>query len=88
MSITKEDNKIIMSAIKIRTGLIITGRRHHNCFELMQNMGIPQNYVGDSIQGFITFCGKFLNRQQAAKVAYKNGQISKLKNTLYSEDLW
>ena len=39
-------------------------------------------------QGFITSAGKFVNRTEAAKIAFKAGQIGKLVDELYSEMIY
>ena len=41
-----------------------------------------------SAQGFYTSKGRFVNRKEAAKIAYECGQTSELKDILYSEDLY
>ncbi len=61
--------------------------RHHICFQNMQNSGIEYD-KNSCEQGFWTNDGKFLNREDAAKLAYKNGQIKEEKKELFSEDLW
>lgn len=39
-------------------------------------------------QGFLWCNGKFVTRKEAAILAYEFGQISELKDELFSEDLW
>lgn len=39
-------------------------------------------------QGFVTDSGEFLNREQAGRYAFERGQIDKLTDCLFSEDLW
>ena len=41
-----------------------------------------------TIQGFITSNGRFVNRKEAAVIAYNSGQIQKPINKLFSEDLY
>lgn len=41
-----------------------------------------------AIQGFITNKGRFVNREEAAVIAYNCGQIQKPINKLFSEDLY
>ena len=39
-------------------------------------------------QGFYTSKGRFVGREEAAKIAYAAGQISSPTNRLFSEDLY
>lgn len=39
-------------------------------------------------QGFLTDAGTFVDRFQAAIIAFEAGQIPALKDELFSEDLW
>ena len=39
-------------------------------------------------QGFYTSKGRFVNREEAAKIAFEAGQIDEQKKTLFSEDLY
>lgn len=41
-----------------------------------------------SSQGFYTSRGRFVDRKEAAKIAYDCGQTSELKDWLFSEDLY
>lgn len=41
-----------------------------------------------SVQGFVTSDGRFVDRAEAAVIAFKAGQIDKPKDELFSEDLW
>jgi len=65
------------------------GWRHHLIFQEMQNEGIVYNR-NDYQSGFITneHPIHFVDREEAAKIAYKAGQTPILKETLFSEDLW
>jgi len=67
-------------------GIVVCGRRHHNCIttlsEFKKSKGIRV------IQGFLTSTDRFVDRNEAAKIAYESGQVSKLKKKLFSEDLY
>ena len=65
------------------------GWRHSDIFREMYKENIIYDR-NDYEMGFITDERPihFVNRQEAAKIAYKSGQISKPKEVLYSEDLW
>lgn len=40
------------------------------------------------VQGFITTKNRFVDRKEAAEIAYSAGQIASPKDELYSEDLY
>lgn len=44
--------------------------------------------VDNSYQGFYTSKGRFVDRKEAAKIAYNCGQIDKQVDVLFSEDLY
>ena len=73
----------------ITRGIVITGRRHHNCFMTMKTLSgkLIDDWKGH-VQGFITSDNKFVNRRQAAGIAYKAGQINEPTDRLFSEDLY
>jgi hypothetical protein len=88
---------IYYSAIK-KDNKIYVGKRHGECFAKMTRCGV-KNVGIDSVQGFITNKGKFVDREEAYKIAKSCGQykreqlcsedcaLSTLK-ILFSEDLW
>jgi hypothetical protein len=39
-------------------------------------------------QGFITNCGRFVNRVEAATIAVEAGQVNEEITFLFSEDMW
>lgn len=85
------DIKIIKSAIKYPNGKIFTGKRHNNCFEEAWKKNEPLPKKGSREQGFMTSENKFVSREEAAKIALRNGQVEKLKfseTRLFSEDLY
>jgi hypothetical protein len=62
----------------IATGIVICGRRHHNCFATAAEQGWcdPTQYWRDSggkrppaVQGFLTSADRFVNRAEAASIA-------------------
>lgn len=78
----------IKEAAIIHDGKIWTGKRHHNVIaKIIETCGMKAAPVLGE-QGFVTECGKFLGREDAAKVAFEAGQIPALKSTLFSEDLY
>ena len=98
---------IVAAAIKFKPKdsdyyQIMCGKRHCNVFELMYKHGIDYHKVG-TVQGFLTDDDQFVDRYDAAHMAYLSGQLSpetelwkKMKadeellyaHALYSEDLW
>lgn len=77
----------IKCAAVIHCGRIFLGRRHGDAIKIaVEQTGIKPVQV-DS-QGFITEEGKFVDRQEAARIAFEAGQISQPKEELYSEDLY
>jgi hypothetical protein len=83
-----DDGKVYVHQPKnIKSGFVICGRRHHNCFA---TYSIVKGAKLDALnkQGFLTDNDNFVDRNEAAKIAFENGQISKQKLTLFSEDLY
>jgi len=75
--------KAIKQAAILYNGIIFKGDRHRNI--IAQHKHIP---LKNGTEGFITSSGLFLNREEAAKIAYMTGQIKKQKQKLISEDLY
>lgn len=79
---------IVAAAIKERNGTFY-GTRHGAIIRQMVSCHNYTKVVGE--QGFLTSAGRFLNREDAAKLAIASGQIKELKfsqRDLFSEDLW
>lgn len=84
----------------IEEGFVVCGRRHHNCYALVQSIGKALGYdktlivkKGISlerreIQGFLTDKDRFVDREEASAIALESGQINKALSKLYSEDIW
>ena len=98
--------KIIASAIKFKPKgydyfQIMCGKRHCNVLEMMYKLGIEYEKKS-AVQGFLTDEDQFLDRYDAARMAYYSGQLNPETDTwkkiasseeiyaiaLYSEDLW
>jgi hypothetical protein len=78
----------IKEAAIMHDGVIWTGRRHHNVIQkIIDELGREAAPVRGT-QGFVTECGKFLDRKEAAKVAFEAGQVPELYTVLMSEDLY
>ena len=98
--------KIVAAAIKFKPKdseyyQIMCGKRHCDVLELMCKHGLDYHKVG-AVQGFLTDDDQFVDRYDAARMAYHSGQLKpdtelwqKMKQTdeiyaypLFSEDLW
>ena len=79
--------KIVAAAINER-GKVWTGRRHHEIIrEIVDTRGRAEGAVYGE-QGFLADDGRFVGREEAAKIAFEAGQIQVFKNILYSEDVF
>lgn len=58
------------------------GMRHHDIFHRFPNE------LNESEQGFYTSKGRYVNRKEAAEIAYAAGQIKMPVDKLFSEDLY
>lgn len=58
------------------------GMRHHDIFHRFPNE------LNETEQGFYTSKGRYVNRKEAAEIAYAAGQIDTPVSRLYSEDLY
>ncbi len=81
---------ITAAAIKIDNNIysLPAPARHDDVRMMLKNKGI-KSVTG--LQGFITNTGRFVDREEAARLALASGQIKALKfqkNELFSEDLW
>lgn len=72
----------------IRTGIVVCGHRHCNCFVILSNLFPNREYVGKEMQGFLTADNRFVKRKLAAEVAFAAGQIKERIGELCSEDLY
>ena len=77
--------KVIQQAAIWNNGIIYKGKRHKDIF-----MAQPKhiNIRKGGIEGFITTSGLFLDRKEAAKLAYEMGQISEPVEKLKSEHIY
>ena len=75
-------------------GIVLCGWRHGNIIAQMQaTMGLRtvvhgQNSAGEYEQGFLTNDNRFVERAEAAEIAFKSRQIKVEKMYLFSEDVW
>jgi len=90
----KDGNKYSHQPRNIDSGLVVCGRRHHNCFLTAFELNGGKRIEGLSeanakaVQGFLTSNDIFVDRKEAGQIAFDAGQISKLTECLFSEDLY
>ena len=77
----------------ITTGFVVCGRRHHNCYATLVAILGDDKWVEtkmdfEQVQGFVTSLDRFVNREEAAKIAYVAGQVDKIHDRLISEHLY
>jgi hypothetical protein len=78
----------IKEAAILREGVIWTGHRHGDVIKkIIAELGESAKPVKET-QGFVTECGKFVDRKEAAKIAFEAGQVKELYPILMSEDLY
>lgn len=71
--------KLVSAAIKFKPKgckyfQIMCGKRHCNVLEMMYNLRIEYEKA-TAVQGFLTDEDQFVDRYDAAQMAYRNGQI-------------
>ena len=87
----KDGNKYSHQPKNVDSGLVVCGRRHHNCFLTVADIkDVPYKDYGysENIQGFLTSDDRFVNRKEAGEIAFKAKQTEKLEDCLFSEDLY
>ena len=84
-----DNKKHIHQPKNIKTGFVIAGRRHHNCFSTFAILSgdITKHNQYKKTQGFITNDDRFVNREDASIIAVSAGQTKKT-DILFSEDLY
>jgi hypothetical protein len=71
------------------TGLVFSGHRHGQCiYSKCAITGLRDAESGENEQGFLTSKNRFVSREEAAQIAFDNGQIKQSTISLYSEDLY
>jgi len=79
--------------IKGKTGFVITGRRHSNCYHIAHVLtgGLRKDLPQKDEEGFLTNKTRFVGRHEAAEIAFVARQINERTTHprgLYSEDLY
>jgi len=83
------------------TGIVFGGYRHGECFMLLHLWRkslwfwdrwrierIQKYQLRGKNQGFITSRGRYVNREEAGRIAFEVGQTDRLLKSLTSEDLY
>jgi hypothetical protein len=79
--------KIWLAAIRLDNGLIFTGNNHGYCILTSYRINHLEEKITQRKQGFVTDQFRFVDRAEAAKIAFAAGQIDKEVAVLISEDL-
>lgn len=71
----EEKERITYAAVKFSNGTVLTGRNHGSIISnnALDPEGIRE-YVKKDMQGFLTSTGRFVDRQEAALIAWEAGQ--------------
>lgn len=84
----KTEEYILCAAIRLKfSRVLICGHRHGDCYATLEHLNKKVNLTF-SRQGFLTSRNRFVNRKEAAKIAFKAKQIQKETDILISEDLY
>lgn len=77
---------MIKSAAILFHGEVFSGRRHSDIIGRIFRE--KKCFPVKGIQGFLTEDNEFVDREEAARIAFYSGQLSVWKKSLTSEDLW
>jgi len=86
-------NEFILCASVMYKGTIVSGRRHHNCYTILRELGHDEEPIRED-QGFLTSLGRHVSREEGFLIAKKNNQIfhkmydNDNTGSLTSEDLY
>ena len=76
-------------------GIVVLGHRHGQALWTMSSLTGLRTCEngedccgGEHVQGFLTNTNRFVDREEAAQIAFDSGQIEQHTITLYSEDLY
>lgn len=77
--------KVIEQAAILSNGIIYKGKRHK---DIVMDAPRHLNIRKGGVEGFVTIQGHFVDRREAAELAYECGQISEPVEELKSEHLY
>lgn len=75
------------AAVRSIHSWIFIGKCHADCFYKMKHTGVEASKKSYD-QGFVTNKGRYVDRADAAKIAFEAGQIETEESYLISEMLW
>lgn len=92
----KDDKKREHQPRNVSEGFVICGRRHHNCYttaallykSLDEFCEQYSEVKRTAIQGFLTSKDRFVERSEAAQIAFDQKQIEVRPKILFSEHLY
>lgn len=90
----KELPRSIHSAVNVEEGVVVCGWRHPNIISTVMALSgkrtvtFGERAAGQHVQGFLTSDGHFVDREEAAEIAYNAGQTEQKLKRLFSEDLY
>ena len=73
--------------VNIITGYVVCGYRHDNVVYIHDQLSQGKTRRTDTM-GFLTSDNRFVNREQASKIAFEAGQIDKPDDCLMSEEIF
>ena len=79
--------KILWAAVRLDNGLIFTGKNHSDVILTSIKVNHIEEHFSQDKQGFVTSEFRYVNRKEAAQIAYNSGQIKEKAEVLISEDL-
>lgn len=77
-SVWYEDGKVYKEQPKnISNGIVVNGRRHNNCFMILQQLkpDIDTNLITPKHFGFLTSFDRYVDREEAFEIAKEQKQI-------------
>lgn len=78
----------------LTTGMVFAGWRHHNCFTTLNAVyprptgKVDEEQIAGRHQGFLTTHGRFVDRDEAGRIAFAAGQVDRDGLLLTSEHLY
>lgn len=75
------------AAVKSKSGWVIIGKCHADCFAKAKNINLEMSFARDD-QGFVTSNGNYVDRKIAAMIARQAEQVPDKIEILFSENLW
>ncbi len=85
-----DGKEYLFQPLNINIGFVLCGFRHCSIFPQLGGLVRDRQAIGifEKEQGFLTNKNRFVDREEAAKLAFESDQISKELDRLYSEDLY